>query len=175
MDLIMLHLSLARNGLHSLVVHSLIVLLLVAPFLVIVGTALSSAKRRLFLGLALTFMVLGTGMTYWAVPTGESAMKGVVSRPGFNDLLNQHQSLAESTREMFSALTLGFAALLFFSELLGRDFKSWLRTAIFAAFLIFYGTADILLINTSIEGEHLAHMLGAKTTVACDLANKGGP
>ena len=170
----MFYLSPARNGLHSLVVHFPIILLLVAPFFVIMGATVSAAKRRLFLGLALTFMVLGTGMTYVAAATGELAMKDVVSTPGFNDLLNQHQSLAESTREMFSALTLGFAALLFFSELLGRDLESWVRTALFAVFLLFYGTGDVLLIDTTLKGGRLAHVLDAKTAVTCNLPSKGG-
>jgi uncharacterized membrane protein len=166
---------LARNGLHSVVVHFPVILLLAAPIWVIVGATVSAAERRLFLGLALAFMVLGTGMTFLAVATGELARKGVASRPGFNDLVNQHQSLAVSTREMFSALTPGFAALLFFSELLGRDLKSWVRTAMFAAFLLFYVTGDVLLIDTSIKGDRLVQMLGAKTAVTCNLPRKRGP
>ena len=107
------HLTPGWSGLHSLVVHFPIILLLVAPFLVIVGALVSAPKRRLFLGSALTLMVLGTNITYSAVATGELAMTVVVAPPALATRLKEHRSLAESTRELFSVLTLVFAALLF--------------------------------------------------------------
>jgi uncharacterized membrane protein len=170
----MFHLSPAWNGLHSLVVHFLLILLLVAPLLVIVGITVSAAKRRLFLGSALTLMVLGTGMAYLAVATGELAVKGVISTPSFNDLLNEHQSLAKTTLELFSALTLGFAALFFSPKLLGRDLEAWVRTSLFTAFLLFYGTGAVLLIDTTLKGGRLVHMLGTKTAETSILPHKGG-
>lgn len=170
----MVHLPPSWNGLHALVVHFPIILLLVAPFFVIVGATVSAAKRRLFLGLALTFMVLGTGMTYLAVATGELAMKDVVSMPGLNDLLSEHWSLAQSTRALFSVLTVAFAALLFAHRLLERELDSWVRTSLFAAFLLFYGTGVVLLVDTALKGGRLVHVLGAKAAVTCNLPSKGG-
>ncbi len=170
----MFHLYPARNEWHTLVVHFPIILLLVAPLLVIVAISVSAAKRRLYLGSALTLMVLGTGLAYLAVATGELAKKGVISTPGFNVLVNEHQSLAETTLELFSALTLGFAALFFFPKLIGRDLEPWVSTALLGAFLLFYGTGAVLLIDTTLKGGRLAHVLGAKEAVICNLPNKGG-
>jgi uncharacterized membrane protein len=170
----MFHLSPGWSGLHSFVVPFPIIFLLVAPVLVIVGARATAAKRQVFLGSALTLMVLGTGMTYLAFATGKLAMKGIVPTPGLSDLLNDHWSLAESTLELFSGLTLGFAALLFFSKLLGRDLESGVRTALFSAFLVFYGIGAVLLIDTTLRGGHVAHVLGAKTAVTCNLPNKEG-
>jgi uncharacterized membrane protein len=162
------------NGLHPLIVHFAIILLLVAPFLVIVGVGFSAAKRRLFLGSALTLMVLGTAMTYVAVATGELAMKAVATAPALSGLLEEHRSLAKTTTELFSVLTLVFAALLFAQRLLGRELDSWVSTALFAAFLIFYGTGAVLLVNTALKGGHLAHVLGEQTPLTSNLPNMGG-
>lgn len=171
---LMFHLSPSWSGLHSFVAHFPVILLLVAPLLVIIGTAVSAPQGRLFLGSALTLMMLGTGMMGLAFATGKLAMRGVVPRPGFSDLLNEHRSLAESTLELFSALTLGFAALFFSPRLLRRDLGSGVRTALFAAFLAFYATGAVLLVDTTLRGGHLVHALGAKTPVICNLPNKGG-
>src|ERR1017187_2052983 len=86
-DVIMAHLTEDWNGLHLLVVHIPIILLLVAPLLVIVGVRFSAAKRQLLLGSALILMVLGTAMTYVAVATGKSATKVVASAPALIGLL----------------------------------------------------------------------------------------
>jgi len=170
----MFHLSPGWNGLHRFIVYFPVILLLVAPLFVIVGAAVSAAKRQLFLGSALTLMLLGTGMSYLAVATGELAMKGVISTPGFNDLINEHQSLAKTTLELFSALTLGFAALVFSPKLLRRDLESWVRTSLFAAFLVFYGTGAVLLIDTTLKGGSIVRVLDATQAVTNNLPNKGG-
>ena len=170
----MAHLTEDWNGLHLLVVHIPIILLLVAPLLVIVGVRFSAAKRQLLLGSALILMVLGTAMTYVAVATGKSATKVVASAPALIGLLEEHRSLAETTTELFSVLTLAFAALLFAHRLLGRELDSWVSTALFTAFLLFYGTGAALLVNTALRGGRLMHALGERTTVTFNLPNIGG-
>ena len=62
----------AWNVIHQVVAHIPVILLLVAPFLVIVSIGLPVAKRRPFLGAALTLTVLGTVMAMVAVATGEA-------------------------------------------------------------------------------------------------------
>jgi uncharacterized membrane protein len=160
--------------LHCVVVRFPIILLLAAPFFVIVGAAVSGAERRLFLGSALTLMVLGTGMTYLAVATGESAMKVIPSPPAVAALLEEHWCLAETTRELFSVLTLVFAALLFADRLPRCELDSWVRTSLFAAFLLFYGTGAVLLVNTALKGSRLVQLLGARRAITCNLPSKGG-
>ena len=158
----MLHLSPDWNGSHALIVHFPIILLLVAPFFVIVGIGLSAAKRRLFLGSALTLMVLGTAMTFVAVATGEAAMEVVGSTPAIKVALEEHRALAETTTELFSVLTLGFAALLFAPRLLGRELESRINTALFAIYLIFYATGALFLVHTALQGGQLVRELEAK-------------
>ena len=170
----MLHLPLGWNGLHALIVHILIILLLVAPFLAIVGIGLWAAKRRLFLGSALALMVLGTAMTFVAITTGEVAMRAVGPTPAFKVALEEHRALAETTRELFSVLTLGFAALLFVPRLSGCELESRLNTALFAVYLVFYATGALFLVNTALEGGRLIRELEAKTAATYQLSGKEG-
>jgi len=167
------HLPIDWNGVHRLVVYFPIIILLAVPVLVIAGAAASGAGKGLFLGSALTLMVLGTGMTYLAVATGESAMKFTPPAPAVTALLEEHRSLAEATRELFSVLTLAFAALLLAHGLLRRELDSWVRTSLFAAFLLFYGTGALLLVNTALKGGRLVQLLGARRAVTRNLPSKG--
>jgi len=170
----MFHLFPTWNGLHPVVVHFPIILLLIAPLLVILGTVLPEAQRGPFLASALILMVLGTSMTYLAVATGELAIKAVASPPSLNGLLEEHRSLAQSTRGLFSVLTVVFTALLFAHRLLRRELDSWVKTSLFGAFLLFYGSGVVLLVDTALKGGQLMHVLGAKTAVTCNLPSKGG-
>jgi uncharacterized membrane protein len=168
----MLHFSPDWSGSHVLIVHFPIILLLVAPFFVIVGIGPPTAKKRLFLGSALTLMVLGTAMAFVAFATGEAAMSVVGSTPAVKVALEDHRALAETTAELFSVLTLGFAALLFIPKLLERELESRVNTALLAIYLIFYATGALFLIHTALQGGRLAHELEAKTTATYQLSGK---
>ena len=170
----MFHLFPAWNGLHPVVVHFPVILLLIAPLLVIMGAALPEARRGPFLASALALMVLGTSMTYLAVATGEQATKSVVVRLALNGTLQEHRSLAETTRGLFSVLTPVFAALLFAQRLVRRGLDAWVRTSLFAAFLLFYGTGAVLLIDTALKGSRVVHLLGAEKAAVVHLPSKGG-
>jgi len=170
----MFHLFPAWNELHPVVVHFPVILLLVAPLLVILGAVLHEAQRGPFLASALILMVLGTSMTYLAAATGESVTKVITSTPAVAVLLEEHRSLAETTRELFSVLTLVFALLLLAHRLLKHGLDSWVRTSLIAAFLLFYGTGAVLLVDTALKGSHLVHVLGARRVVTCHLPSKGG-
>ena len=170
----MLHLSPGWNGLHVLIVHFPIILLLVAPILVIVSIGVPSAKRRPFLGSALTLMVLGTAMAFLAVTTGEAAMKVVGSAPDLKVAMEEHRALAETTTGLFSMLTFGFMALVFAPRLLGRELESRVNTVLLAVYLLLYATGALFLIHTALQGGHLAHGLGVKSVATVQLPGKEG-
>ena len=162
------------RGLHLVIVHFPIILFLVAPFLVAVGVGLSAARKQLFLQLALGFMILGTAMTYAAIATGGLAMKAAGSTPAVTMALEEHRVLAETTCELFSVLTLGFAAILFVPRLLGHDLESWVSTALFTAFLVFYGTGAVLLVDTARKGDSLVDVLNGNKEATLILQHEGG-
>src|SRR3974390_3084136 len=98
--------------LHPLVIHFPIALLLVAPLFIVVGIVINPQRGRPFLVTALSLMALGTVGTMLAVATGEAAAE-VAHRTGVvSTVLERHQELAETTRDVFGLLTVIFATIL---------------------------------------------------------------
>ena len=106
------------DGLHPLIVHFPIALLLVAPLFVVIGVVFR--RSRLFLWAALLLMALGTTATFFAVSTGEAAGKLAERTPQINAVLERHEDLAETTRLVFTALTVIFAAIVAAPAMLRR-------------------------------------------------------
>jgi uncharacterized membrane protein len=152
------------NALHALVIHFPIALLLIAPLFVVVGAVISPPKGRAFLLSALILMVLGTASLFLTVETGEAAGQVPGLTPAIEETLKQHQELAETTRVLFSLLTVAFAALLFVPWSLELDRR--VNAALLAAFLIFYATGALFLVNTARHGGHLVHEFGVRAPVA---------
>jgi len=161
------------NGLHPLIIHFPIALLLIAPLFVVLGGVLGSSKGRSFLMSALILMVLGTASVFVAVETGGAAGKLAGSAPRVAAVLEQHKELAETTQVLFSLLTLGFAALLFVPRVLGRELGAPLNAALLSVFLISYATGALFLVKTANQGGRLVYELGVKAPMASSTAAAG--
>lgn len=152
------------DGLHPLIVHFPIALLFVAPLFVVLGIVLR--RSRLFLWAALLLMAIGTTATFFAVSTGEAAGKLAERTPQINAVLERHEELAETTRIIFAALTLVFAAIVVapaaFRRLQGPAFRITLPLV----FLLFYGAGVVVLANTAHNGGRLVHELGVQALMA---------
>ena len=151
------------DGLHPLIVHFPIALLLVAPLFVVLGIVLR--RSRLFLWAALLLMAIGTTATVFAMSTGEAAGKLAEPTPQINTVLEHHENLAETTRAVFTALTVIFR-------------RSWWPRPRFAVcrarcsrrfplvFLLCYGAGVLVLANTAHNGGRLVHELGVQALMA---------
>lgn len=160
------------GGVHGVIARILIILLLLAPFPVLVGFVISPRKRRLFLGISLVLMVLGTALSFIAFATGETAMKAAHSTPAVRSALEEHRSLAQTTRELFSVLTFGFAALLFVPKLLAHELESRINTALLAIYLVFYTSGALFLVHTALQGGQVSRELAARAAAAAQLTGK---
>lgn len=159
----------AWNALHPLIVHFPIALLLVAPLFILIGVLLQPGKGRAYLFAALILMGLGTGAVFLALETGEAAAQAAERVPGVKAVLESHEDLAESTRVVFSGLTLLFAAILLLPRLLRRG-PAWLAgRALPMVFLVLYGAGMIVLANTAHNGGRLVHEFGVRA-----MATPGG-
>lgn len=150
------------DGLHPIIIHFPVALLLVAPLFVVLG-ALWTKNGRAFLFAALLLMVLGTASAFVAVETGEAAAELADRSPEINVVLEHHQALAERTRLIFSVLTAVFAALLFLPPLLKRELKRPLALALYAVFLLLYAGGALVLSNTAHNGGRLVHEFGVRS------------
>jgi uncharacterized membrane protein len=154
------------DGLHPLIIHFPIGLLLVAPILILIGSFMSPKKGRTMLLAALVLMVLGTVSVFIALSTGEAAAELADRTPEVNSMIQHHEQLAEKTRIVFTVLTLGFAAILFIPTLLKREVSRSSHMLLPLIFLCFYGAGAILLADTAHQGGRLVHEFGVRALVA---------
>lgn len=154
------------DGLHPLIIHFPIGLLLVAPLLVLIGAVVAPRRARGILVAALLLMVLGTTSVFVAVETGEAAGKLAERTLEVNAVLEHHEKLAERTQIVFSALTLLFAAIVLTPVLLRRHPSRVSTTVLPLAFLVFYLFGAVVLVNTAHNGGRLVHQFGVRAMVA---------
>ena len=107
------------DAVHPLIVHFPIALLLASPVLIIIGMLLPRHSVGLFIA-AFVLMVMGTTAIYFAVASGEAAAEVSATIPTAATVLENHEELAETTRLIFTVLTVIFAAILF-----GPRILSW--------------------------------------------------
>ena len=153
------------DGLHPLIIHFPIALLLVAPILVLLGL-ISPNRGRAFLGAALILMVLGTIASWVAVSTGEAAGELAERASGAGAVLEQHEELAETTRTAFTILTGLFIAILFAPAIFRRQLSQKVLLPVNILFLLLYGSGVVFLINTAHQGGRLVHEFGVRAMIA---------
>jgi len=159
------------SELHPLVIHFPIALLLVAPLFIIAGILMNPQKGRPFLIAAFSLMLLGTAGTFLAIATGEAAGQVAERTAAMSAVLERHEDLAETTRIIFSVLTVIFATILFLPRLLKRETTTAVARILPLAFLLFYGAGTVVLVNTAHNGGRLVHELG----IHAGLAQANGP
>ena len=147
------------DALHPLIIHFPIALLFVAPILVLLGILLPKQGRGLLIA-ALVVMALGTVGTYFAVATGEAAGELAERTPGVAAVLERHEELAQTTRAVFTALTIIFAAVLFVPLVFKRGLARKTMALINLAFLVFYAGGALVLANVAHQGGRLVHEYG---------------
>lgn len=162
------------DGLHPLIIHFPIALLLIAPLFVLMGAVLAPAKGRAYHLAAFILMVLGTASIFVAVESGEAAGKLAERTPEINAVLEHHSSLAETTSYIFAGLTAAFAVLFGTARLLRRHETRIVTTVLPLCLLVAYGFGVLQLVNTAHNGGRLVHEFGVKAIVA-GTATPGAP
>jgi uncharacterized membrane protein len=150
------------DGLHPLIVHFPIALLLVAPVFILIGAMKAPARARPYLVAAMVLLLLGTAAVFVAVETGEAAGQLAERSPGMAEVLQTHESMAERTRVVFAVLSAVFVVLLAAPRLLKRTDTRLTTTVLPLAFLVLYGAGALLLVNTAHNGGRLVHQFGVR-------------
>lgn len=152
------------EGLHPLVVHFPIALLMVAPVLVILGLIWFTQHRALFIA-GLVLMTLGTASAYLAVATGEAAHELVSGPPPLMATMEAHEELAETARLLFTILTLVYAALVLGPVLARKDFGRGVTTIAHVVFILVYLGCTLVLANAGHLGGVLVHGHGVRALI----------
>jgi uncharacterized membrane protein len=147
------------DGLHPLVIHFPIALLMVAPVFVLLALVLRRYSVE-FSRAALVLLALGTLATYVAVSTGEAAGQLADHTDAINAVISQHEEMAETTRNASTVLTLLYAMFLLAPGPLRRLRAPALALATNVVFLVALAGATLLVVNTAHQGGRLVHQLG---------------
>jgi uncharacterized membrane protein len=153
------------DGLHPLIIHFPVALLMVAPLLVVAALIWRDNRKGLLMA-ALLLMVLGTAATWVAVSSGEAAGRLAERSPEINAVLEHHEELGETARWVFTVLTGVFAVLLAAPRLLRQMPSPGAQTAVLAAFLVVWGGGTLVLVNTAHNGGRLVHEFGVRAMMA---------
>jgi uncharacterized membrane protein len=149
------------DGLHPIVVHFPIALLLVAPVFLLAGLLRKSWARSMAAA-ALIVMALGTASAILAMETGEAAGEVADRTPEINEVLGHHAELAEKAVIVFSALAVVALLLTIVLDVWKREALGRYRRAAFAVFLLVYLGATLLVVQTGHLGGRLVHEFGLK-------------
>lgn len=155
----------AWDAMHPIIVHFPIALLLIAPLLIVLGLIFYS-QNRTFMISAFVLMLLGTAAAVVAVATGSAAGELAERVANVEAVLENHEELAETTRNIFLALTVIFGAIVFVPMILKKDFARKITLPVTLAFLVFYAGGAVVLMNAAHEGGRLVHEFGVKAMVA---------
>lgn len=163
------------EGLHPIIVHFPIALLLVAPLFLVLPLLFRKHARALS-GAALLLMLAGTAGAIIAVETGEAA--GQLA--DFEDLekgppvLKEHQQFAERTRNIFIGLSVLYAAGWLASLRMKKTLPAWVVPGSQVLFLALYLLGSAQLAHTGHLGGRLVHEFGIRAEVAAP-ASGGSP
>ncbi len=138
---------------------------MIAPLLILIG-AFAAKRGKAFLISALILMAIGTAATFIAVSTGEAAGELAERVPNVEAVLESHEDLAETTRNVFSILTVVFAIILIAPMVFRKELSSRVTIPMNLAFLLFYSSGVVMLINTAHEGGKLVHQYGVHAMMA---------
>jgi len=149
------------DGLHPIIIHFPIALLLVVPVIILIGISVAKGSRSYLLS-AFVLMLLGTIATYIAVSTGGAAGELAEHVNNVDPVLEQHEELAETTRTVFTALTVIFGVIVFAPMVFRKELSRMVLVPLNLAFLVFYGAGAVLLMNTAHQGGRLVHEFGVR-------------
>jgi uncharacterized membrane protein len=156
----------AWDGLHPLIVHFPIALLLIVPLFVLLGLVPRVGPG--FRLAALVLMILGTVAAFVAVETGEAAGQLVIRNEQIDPVLQAHAELAETVRNVYTGLSALYLLGLLVPAVLRKTGRlkqalPWpvpvLATVVFVAL---WGAANLLLANVGHLGGRLVHEFGVQ-------------
>ncbi len=155
------------EGLHPLVVHYPIALLMTLPVLVILAAAWKR-QTRVVLTVALLLCVLGVAAAFLATNTGEAAEKFAKGIPGADKTLHEHEELAEFARNIFVGVAVVLGVMTGIAWKVGDRLPAWGRWAGVLVFVLIWGFGASVLANAAHLGGKLVHVHGVRAPMTLE-------
>jgi uncharacterized membrane protein len=150
------------DGLHPLVIHFPIALLMVVPvFLLLAIVGKTHAPG--FAWSACVLLLMGTAAAFVAVSTGRAAGELAERSDAINAVLMRHEELAEQTRNLFAAITAVYAVLLMLAAVFKRLARGRYRAVVSGVVLVAVLAGSLQLVRTAHQGGLLVHKFGVHT------------
>ena len=159
------------DGLHVLVIHFPIALLLVAPLFILPGLAMPRRGHGFFVA-ALLLMALGALGAILAVETGEAAAALAKPGPAVAEVLLRHAALGETTRNVFIGLTLVFLPIVLAHNRLTQRLGRARVALLIVIFLLGYLANLLFLVKTADLGGRLVHQFGLRSHLAAEAPSR---
>lgn len=157
------------EGLHPIIVHFPIGVLMFAPAFLLLSMLWRSRTREFMLAflIAVAAGTIGLFAATWSGEAGEAAAKAV---PGTAAVLDRHEEFAELARNLFAGVTAiaGILTLIFWVR--GEKLSRPLRFGGGLAMLLLFIGPMMVLANAAHEGGRLVHGFGVRAPIAA----KGG-
>jgi uncharacterized membrane protein len=146
---------------HALIVHFPIALLLVAPIFIVAGLLFKRVQLPMFIS-SLVLFVLGSISAVLATSSGEAAAEAVNLPATMKAVVEDHEELAELSRNLFIGLTGLVGALALVSWKVTGTIRTPLVLTLSAASLLFYAGSALVLANAAHQGGRLVHEMGLR-------------
>lgn len=157
------------DGIHPAMVMFPVALLLVSPLLVFAGFFAKGAWRA-WAAAALVTMALGTLAAWLAVGSGHAAGQLVDKTKELEGTILRHEALGVTVRNLFTLLTLLWAALVLLPAWVRRPIPQGLRIGVQVLFLAGYVASVGALARAADAGGRLVHQQGVRAMVDAPVA-----
>ena len=145
------------EGIHPLIVHFPIALLLVAPLLLVLSIFLLPARRGLEIA-TFVLLALGTIGAMLALQSGEAAESFAEAIPAAHDALEQHEALGKITVYIFLFLSVAFGVVYLVPTIRKRLSSTGPYLGATILFLAIYASGAYVLVQTGHYGAQLSHV-----------------
>ncbi len=162
------------NGLHPLVVHFPIALLLVVPLFIAIAAVWKAQSRAMLLS-AMILCVLGTASAFLATSTGGAAEDLAEKVQGAKATLHEHEERAELARNLFIAVTVMLALVTVAYFHFYAKVGAALRIGSAIVILAICAAPALVLANAAHLGGELVHVYGVKAPLGADPFAGVGP
>ena len=163
------------DGMHPLLIHFPIVLLLFVPVFVLASAILRPPRNRPYMTVALIMLLLGTLSLFLAASSGEEAAELADRDGAVNAVISTHEALASTCEILFSGLSACFAGIFIWSRVSRRVESRIISTVFPLVFVCLYSMGLLYLINTAHAGGRLVHEFGIHAMIPQDSVPAAEP